>query len=304
MNRPVQTAAPVLSIAVIGVGSIGSAFAFYLAQAGHEVTAIARPGSDRLAQLMRDQGVVNQKGELAAMLVSERLDEEIAYDLVLVTTLAHQTDAILPALKASRAHHVQFMFNMFDPERLSGAVGGRPVSFGMPFVMAHLDAEGVLQAQTSRSRKTLHGDRRWAELFEKAGLPSAFEPSMALWLRCHAPMCIAMESVCFAGHRRGGGATWTEALGVARGLKAGFSIVVTLGFKLHPADKMMISRMPAPWLAGLLWGVSRITAFRELLATGVHECRALIDTLVAASAEADQTQQGAAARAALRSIRP
>ena len=304
MNSPVQTAAPVLSIAVIGVGSIGSAFAFCLAQAGHQVTAIARPGSDRLAQLKRDQGVVNQKGELAAMSVSEHLDEQIAYDLVLVATLAHQIDAVLPALKASRAQHVQFMFNMFDPERLSEAVGPQRVSLGMPFVMAHLVANGVLQAQTSRSRKTLHGDQRWVEVFERAGLPSSFEPRMALWLRCHAPMCIAMESICHAGHKRGAGASWTEAKAVARGLKAGFSIIAAMGFDLYPGDKAMINRTPAPLLAGLLWGVSRITAFRELLATGVQECRALIDGLVAASAAADQTQKGAAAREALRSIRP
>ena len=36
----------------------------------------------------------------------------------------------------------------------------------------------------------------------------------------------------------------------------------------------------------MLWFVSRITAFRELLATGVNECRVLIDVVAAAAAEA------------------
>ena len=44
-----------LRIAIIGIGGIGSTFAFQLVRAGHhEVTAVARPGSRRLEQLKRD----------------------------------------------------------------------------------------------------------------------------------------------------------------------------------------------------------------------------------------------------------
>jgi 2-dehydropantoate 2-reductase len=39
-------------------------------------------------------------------------------------------------------------------------------------------------------------------------------------------------------------------------------------------------------IAFLLWVFSRITSMRELLATGLNECRALIDTMVAAAAKA------------------
>jgi 2-dehydropantoate 2-reductase len=37
-----------LSIAIIGGGRIGSAYAYQLARAGHDVTVVARPGSRRL----------------------------------------------------------------------------------------------------------------------------------------------------------------------------------------------------------------------------------------------------------------
>ena len=40
------------------------------------------------------------------------------YNLVIVTLLAHQTDAVLPALQRSAAKCIQLMFNTFDPERL------------------------------------------------------------------------------------------------------------------------------------------------------------------------------------------
>jgi len=39
-------------------------------------------------------------------------------------------------------------------------------------------------------------------------------------------------------------------------------------------------------LAGMLWSMSRITSFRGLLATGIGECRALVDTMVAAASRA------------------
>jgi hypothetical protein len=39
-------------------------------------------------------------------------------------------------------------------------------------------------------------------------------------------------------------------------------------------------------IALLLWALSRIPAMRENLATGLNECRALIDTMVAAAAKA------------------
>jgi 2-dehydropantoate 2-reductase len=113
-----------LRIAVIGVGGIGSTFAFQLArQGGHEVTAIARPGSSRLQQLRRDNAIVDNKGQRADVLVAEALDEGIPYDLILVALQAQQVDGVLSGLQRSRALWIQFMFNNFDPERLRDAMG-------------------------------------------------------------------------------------------------------------------------------------------------------------------------------------
>ncbi len=272
-----------LAIAVIGLGGIGSMFAYHLARAGHAVTAIARPGSPRLAQLQRDGGLVTTTGERAAVRVADALDEATAYDLVVVTTLAHQVDAVLPALQRSPARHVQFMFNTFDPERLRAAVGAERCSLGMPFVRARVDGAGAFDGQTNPGQKTLHGDPRWADVFRAAGLPSAVEPDMALWLRCHVPMCIAFESISIAGERRGGGASWAEAMTVARGMRGGFAVLRGLGYRIYPSAKAMFSRCPTGVLACLLWSISRITSFRELLATGTQECRALVDGMSAAA---------------------
>ena len=105
-----DTPASPLSLAIIGVGRIGSAFAYQLARAGHDVTVVARPGSRRLTQLQRDRGIVLTTGERANVTIADHLDEETPFDLVIVTTLAHQVDPLLRALRCSQARCVHFMF--------------------------------------------------------------------------------------------------------------------------------------------------------------------------------------------------
>jgi 2-dehydropantoate 2-reductase len=273
-----------LRIAILGVGRIGSAFAFQLARGGHDVTVIARPGSARLAQLARDQAIVDVKGERAGVHVADTLDEAATYDLVIVTLLAHQTDALLPALQRSAAGCVQFMFNTFQPERLAAAIGAERCAFGMPFLQANLDDDGRLKAVIGAAgQKSLMGEPRWVEVFNAAGLPAALEPQMPLWLRCHTPFCVAFESVSVAGERRGGGASWGEAMVLARGVHACFALIRALGDEIYPGAKKRIDASPAWVLAAMLWVMSRIPSFRTLLATGAAECAALVDAMVAAA---------------------
>ena len=94
---------PPLDIAVLGVGGIGSAFAFQLARSGHAVTAIARPGSPRLQQMRRDGGIVDIEGTHAPVRVSDGLDDRVVHDVVIVTLQAHRIDAVRPVLQRSAA---------------------------------------------------------------------------------------------------------------------------------------------------------------------------------------------------------
>jgi len=277
-----------LRIAVLGVGRIGSAFAFQLATAGHhDVTVIARPGSPRLAQLQRDNGIVTVKGERAGVHITDTLDEQTPYDLVIVTLLAFQVDAVLPALSRSAAKSIQFMFVTFDPERLRDVVGAERCAFGMPFVQSDFDSEGRLKATIGAGgQKTIMSQQRWVDVFTAAGLPAALEPDMPLWLRCHVPLSIAFEAISVAGVRRGGGASWAEAVVIAQGVRESYALIRGLGYPIYPRTKARIAAAPTPVIAAVLWTMSRIKSFRELLATGVNECRALVDLLVSAAPQA------------------
>ena len=276
-----------LQIAVIGVGGIGSTFAFQLARVGqHHVTAVARPGSPRLAQLQRNEGIVNTRGEHAKIRVAEALDPSTPYDLVIVTLMAHQLSAVLPALQASAAQCIQFMFNNFNPEHLRDAVGAERCTFGMPFVQATVGQDGKLQATVGAGgQQTLMEQQRWVDVFRAAGLPATVELNMPLWLRCHAPMCVAFESISAAGMRRGGGASWGEAMTLSRGVHESFLLIKRMGYEVYPASKARLNGSPMWVLAAVLWGMSRVRSFRELLATGEHEGRALADTMVSAASK-------------------
>lgn len=274
-----------LRLAVLGAGKIGSTFAFQLARTGgHEVTVVARPGSARLQQLQRDGGIVNVRGERAEVRALDALDEETPYDLLIVTVRDHQVDALLPTLGRSAARCVQFMFNSFMPERLRDALGAERCAFGMPLVQAHFEGDGQLKATIGAGgQKTLMDQARWVDVFNAAGLPAKREPDMPLWLRCHTPLCVAFESVSVAGMRRGGGAPWGEAMVLARGMHECFALIRGLGDPVYPRGKARLDGCPNWVVAAMLWSLSRIRSFRELLAGGADECRALVEVMAAAA---------------------
>lgn len=289
MASETRHAWPPLQIAVLGAGNIGSTFAFQLAHTGgHDVTVIARPGSIRLQQLERDGAIVDVKSKRARVRIASTLDEQTPYDLVIVTLLSHQTGALIPALQRCAARCIQFMFNTFHPERLQKAIGVERCAFGMPFVQAVLTVDGRLKATIGAAgQKTIMSQQRWVDVFNAAGLPAALEHDMPLWLRCHAPLCVAFESVSVAGERRRGGASWGEALVLARGVHASFQLIKALGYNVYPGQKKLIAGCPTMIVAAMLWFMSRIRSFREVLATGKVECCALVDVMVTATPHAN-----------------
>lgn len=278
-----------LRIAILGGGRIGSAFAFHFARnARHEVTIIARPNSARLAQLQRDEGIVTTTHEHASAIICDTLDENIPYDLVLVTVKDYQVRALLPALTRCAARKIHFMFMTFNPDHLQQAVFPDRAAFGMPFLQSDFDANGHFKMSVGK-RETLTDDPEWAHLFRAAGLPTRYEPRMGLWLRCHVPLGVAFESVAVAAVQRGRGASWSRARTLALGVRACFAMIRSQGYEIYPKDKARLEKLPVFIVAGMLWGLSRIPAFRTLLATGKAECCALVDDMLESAPTAAQS---------------
>jgi 2-dehydropantoate 2-reductase len=267
-----------MHIAIIGLGAIGSTFALHLARAGHEVVVVAR--GQRLEQLQRDEAIVTTAGTRAAVRVSAALDTSIPFDLVLVTVLAHQVDAVLPTLAASAARTVMFMFNTFAPlAQFRDAVGAARFAFGFPSVLGTLEV-GRLDAQVQRhGMLTTVTDDTWRSVFSDAGIPSVVHIDMESWLRTHAALVVPFMIATVLAYRRGAGLSWAEATQLARALDEGIALVRRLGNSITPAFAVVLSRLPLFGVAAIMWTATRVSALRRLGALGAREPLALIDAM-------------------------
>ncbi|MDC0723531.1 ketopantoate reductase family protein [Nannocystis bainbridge] len=278
-----------MKIAILGPGGIGSTFAFQLARAGHDVTVIARGA--RLAHLEREGAIRKNTGERAVVDVQAALDPETAWDLVLVSVLASQVDAVLPALAASAARTILFMFNTFEPlDRLRDAVGRERAAFGFPAILAWLD-DGVLTTSivTRGPLLTPVSDPAWAPVFTAAGIPTVVEPDMQSWLRTHAAFVVPGMIASIRAYDRRAGLSWTEAKQLARASDEGFRLVRRLGDAIVPAAMVTYGRLPTVATTAILWAMSRVPSIRRTGAAGPGESRTLIDMMTAAAPGDTQT---------------
>lgn len=273
-----------MNIAIVGPGSIGSTFAFQLSRAGHDVTVIARGA--RLERLRADEAIVKTNGERAKVSVAGSLDPSTPFDLVLVTVLVSQVDAVLPALAASSTKTVMFMFNTFEPlARLRDAVGAARFAFGFPAILATLD-EGKLTSEiVSSGMVTTVTNLSWAKVFRDAGIATATHDDMESWLRTHAALVAPMMIASARAYEREGGVTWAEAGELARAMREGFDLVRRLGNQITPSPMPALSRLPIVMVAMLVWATCRVPSVRKTGAAGYGEPRTLIDAMIAASSD-------------------
>ena len=271
-----------MKIAIYGTGAIGSTFALHLARVGHDVTCVAR--GERLAQLRASGLIVTDDGRRAAVSARERLDPAIPFDLVIVTVLAHKVDAVLPALRASAARTVLFMFNQFEPlARLRDALGAERVAFAFPAVIASID-DGVLTARVvTLGQRTLASAPQWADLFTQAGIPTDVEPEMQSWLRTHAVIIATLAALGVTARRRGAGLRFDEARAYARALREGLDLVEALGERILPPGMVLLRVLPLDAVATALFLLSRSGLVRALGVVGADEPRALVDAMLAAA---------------------
>jgi len=267
-----------MKIAIYGPGGIGSTFAFHLSRAGHDVTVIAR--GKRLAQLTEDGAIVDVKGTRTPVTVNGTLDTSVPYDLLLVTVLEWQLPAVLPAVKASAAKQVMFMFNTFDSlQPLREAVGAERFTFGFPAIIATLP-EGRLQSHVvTVGQHTLATDAKWAEVFTRAGIPTDVHEDIQSWLRTHAVLIGVLMSLAVDAFTRKAGAQWKDARRAALAVREGFSLTRELGSRVTPAPMGALGWLPVPMVSGLFWAMSRLRLIQSLGAAGASEPDALLTSM-------------------------
>ncbi|MEV5648244.1 2-dehydropantoate 2-reductase N-terminal domain-containing protein [Nocardia sp. NPDC052254] len=276
MSDPVDISP--LRIAVIGPGGIGSTFAFQLAQAGHDVTVVAR--GTRRQQLHRDRAIVRTTGERAGVQVADQLDISTEWDLVLVTVLTSDVEQLLPSLSACAARRIMFMFNTFEPlDHLRSAVGAERARFGFPSIVAGIE-DGRLASNILSRGTTTVSDPGWAKVFSAAAIPSAAHPDMQSWLRTHAAFILPVLLTGAMAAQRGRGVDYADARRLARAMREGLRLVRDLGDAITPRPIALFAHLPIPFVAALLWSASRVEAFVATCAVAPKdEPNALIDEM-------------------------
>jgi 2-dehydropantoate 2-reductase len=271
-----------MKIAVVGPGSIGSTFAFHLARAGNDVTVVAR--GVRLAQLTQEQAIVKTNGERAIISVSASLNSTTPWDLVLVTVLAPQVEALLPTLASSAAKTIMFMFNTFEPlKRLQETVGAERFAFGFPAILATL-TDGKLSSEIfTVGQVTTVTEQRWADLFTASGIKAVVHPDIESWLRTHAAMIVPFMLAIGVSYQRQSGISFGEAYQYAKGLNEGFRLVRKLGNQITPIPMKLLAYVPSIIVAAVLWSVTRSKSLRRLGAAGNKEPIALIESMDASA---------------------
>jgi len=281
-----------MKICILGAGAVGTSFAVHLALAGHDVTLVARGA--RLDKLARDGGVIATSPPTtptpARVTVATAVDPTCAWDLVLVTVLAHQLDtALLGVLKSCPdSSTVMFMFNTFAPlDEYRNAVGASRCVFGFPIIQAQfVEPDASLKhVFISMGSRTLVTDDRWCGVLAAAGIPTNLEPVelMQSWLRTHASFNIGVIGLLnnAAAVARNGGVSWAEASLAARAVHASFSVVRGAGDCVTPTAIAVVHAMPNAVLAALFWAISRVSSQRDFIkSVGTREYVALTEALL------------------------
>ncbi|WP_059413384.1 ketopantoate reductase family protein [Cupriavidus basilensis] len=271
-----------MKIILIGTGRIGSAVAFCLAKAGHDITVMARGA--RFDTLSREGAIITVDGQRMPVKVVQTLDPAAPYDLAIVTVPEHQVAPLLPALSASSASTILLMFNTFQgTEPYRAAIGIERFAFGFPKMSAFLVDQRLRFRVDGPGMVTTLTNPALATLFREAGMPSEVEDDMDAFLRSHVAFVVPSFLAALLTWKRATSLTWAEARQLDVAWVEGFELVQSLGHALKPRLLGTLAGLPSIVRTGLLWILSRTRPIKDLGEFGPTETRALIDAMAVAA---------------------
>ena len=271
-----------MKVIVVGAGRIGSAIAFHLGKAGHDIAVAAR--GERFDALSREGAIVTTDGQRAPVDVVRVLGPATPYDLAIVTVPEHQVASVLPGVMAGRAKRVVLMFNTFQStERYRALLGAGRFAFGFPNMVAFLVEHRLRFRVDGPGMVTTMSCAELAARFEEAGMPSEVEGDMDAFLRSHVAMTVPLFLAALLTWRRASNLTWSEAKRLEVAWTDGFDVVRSLGHPLKPGNAALLARIPSWLRTGLLWLFARSKMVKDLGEFGPVETRWLIDAMVAAA---------------------
>lgn len=250
----------VTRVGVIGAGVIGSVFAARLADAGYEVSLLAR--GERLASLGGNGLQVRCGTRLLSADVTVVSEESMPpVDLLMVAVRTTQLESVLGLAAKSKARGVVFL------QHLGGRVGEVVDSVGkertvlaFPGVGGLVHDDGIVEyVEIGAQPTTIDANAPQADAVRAAiastGMRTALEADMDGWFATHEVFvsCIGAgilacggEATALAGDQ--------DILGrVVSAVREGFAALDANGVKVTPAAlRVLFGRMPQ-WFAAAYW---------------------------------------------------
>ncbi len=260
-----------MKIAIFGPGAMGSIFAARFAQAGHNVTLIAR--GRRLATL-RDRGLWMKSStggdtyKITDIQISDTLNANDDYDMVLVTVQRSQIESAIPLLAASACKRIVLMFNCASgADQWNEKLGGKRVFWGFPAALGEIiddvthytllpDYLRFAQITTlGRSSGTADTALREIEsLFHSAGFPAACMDNMDAWLKTHVAFMAPLIASGYIREKRSGfHFTLSEAKLITTAIKECFVVLRRLNIRWTPLNMRLLGYVPVTLFYPVLW---------------------------------------------------
>lgn len=255
-----------MDILVYGAGVIGSLYAARLAQAGYNVSLLAR--GDRADELrahgIQLQDVVSGQRWSMPVKVVEALDPQDRYDLAIVLLPKNHISEVLPILQ-DNLHIPDILFlgnNCGEPLELCQAVGRQRVVLGFPGA-GGTRREGVVHYVDSSANGA-----RWpitlgeidgaitprlrciAALMEHAGIPVELSDNMDAWLKTHAAIILPIAGALYTANADPErlAKTRDSLVLMLRGMQEGLQVLQRLGIPIIPKRYQTYRLLPEPLL--------------------------------------------------------
>lgn len=200
-------------ILIYGAGAIGSIFAGKLANAGYNVTVLAR--GKRYEELCA-KGIVLKNAlscrfeEYRVQCIKE-LERSDIYDYLLVVVQNHQIDEILPKLRENKSNNIVFVVNNpLGYEKYINAIGKERVMIGFPSaggerkegVVTYFIGRGIARIMQSTTFGEVDGSEserlnKLIKIFRRAKFGPAKSNDMDSWQKTHIAFVIPIANALY-----------------------------------------------------------------------------------------------------------
>jgi 2-dehydropantoate 2-reductase len=189
-----------MKVLIYGAGIIGQVYGGRLAQAGHEVSLLARAAA---ARSLTERGIrLRTGGETAQYFpaVVTGIPRDEAFDVIFVCVRQDQLTSVLPELAGAVGGLRVFLLNHCTGlGEIRDLIGPDRVLFGFPGVGGRRMSDGTVEyAEIRQQHTTLEPDGMVAGMLRRAGFAVDVCNDMDGWLKTHAVFITAIGAAILA----------------------------------------------------------------------------------------------------------